>query len=521
MKREEVLRLKRKLRYSWNAFFSRFSNLTPIQCASIPPILQGENVVISSPTASGKTEAVVAPTAERLRSENWQGLSVVYVTPTRALANDLHERLQRPLQEMSIDVEAKHGDRPYLRKGIQFLITTPESLDSLICRQPTTLESVRTVILDEVHLIDGTYRGDQLRVLLSRLHDLTETQANVHVVSATLSDPQRVGERYTSHPCVIEIDGHRDFEVHFAHSVVEIVDILKYNRWFKSLWFHNKREAVEATANELKEHWGTYPVVLHHGKLSKAERETSEHLMKVEETICCVATSTLEIGIDIGNVDVVVLMDIPFGLSSMQQRIGRGNRRSDIVRVIAHAPDMEQTAIWDDLLEAARTGQRDSSHYEPDLSVIVQQVFSLLFQNRSGCSLEQMERHLSVLGTSSQIRTILEHLQSEGWLEFNPNRKRWIGSTKLIDEGEKGRIHSNIPDSGDYVVIDATTGKEVGRIYGLFDQVFILAGRVWKVEFIKRDRIYASRIKAASMPALFQLSNAGGKYETNLPAELR
>jgi Lhr-like helicase len=136
-------------------------------------MLASANVLIASPTASGKTEAIMAPVAELLKREHWSGLSVVYVVPTRAFANDTLARLQGPLGDLGIVSALKHGDRPTLPKALpNVLITTPKSLDSLICRRRSSFQDLRVVVLDEIHLLDNGYRGDQLRLLLSRFRRL-------------------------------------------------------------------------------------------------------------------------------------------------------------------------------------------------------------------------------------------------------------------------------------------------------------------------------------------------------------
>lgn len=212
----EVIAVRRRLRRAWAPFFTRYGRLTPIQAEAIPRILNGANVVLVSSTASGKTEAVIAPVAERFVAEHWDGLCVLYVVPTRALANEALARIEGPLGDMRISAALKHGDRPYLPKRLPgLLITTPESLDSLICRYPDVFDKLRTVILDEIHLLDNTYRGDQLRILLPRLKGLTSIDSlSVHLLSATLSQPLEIAQRYTTKPEIVVVRGRRQIDSH-------------------------------------------------------------------------------------------------------------------------------------------------------------------------------------------------------------------------------------------------------------------------------------------------------------------
>ncbi|MEO0105659.1 MAG: DEAD/DEAH box helicase, partial [candidate division WOR-3 bacterium] len=161
--------IKERLKRTWIPFFSRFGSLTEIQKKVIPKILEDKNLVIISPAATGKTEATVAPIVEKLLEKNKTDFSILYVSPTRALVNDLYRRLQYPFEYLNLKIEKKTGDRPRINeKKLPFiLLTTPESFDSLLSRHTQIFTSLSYVILDEIHLLDNTPRGDQLRILLN------------------------------------------------------------------------------------------------------------------------------------------------------------------------------------------------------------------------------------------------------------------------------------------------------------------------------------------------------------------
>lgn len=269
--RQTAERLKLLLPQAYTPFFARFGRLTPVQAKSIEPVLAGKNVAISAPTAVGKTEAIVAPVAQRHASEQWSGVAVVYVVPTRALANDIYQRIEGPLREMGIATQLKHGD--VSRASVDtahWVVTTPESLDSLICRHADLMQSVRTVILDEIHLIDNTFRGDQLRILLRRLSSLTgERPLSTHLLSATIPDPVAVAARYMQTAEIIAVDGQRPYSTHFFEDMTKLLARARQERWRKLLFFCNKRQTVEETAAMLGPLWAPYPVVAHHGSLSR------------------------------------------------------------------------------------------------------------------------------------------------------------------------------------------------------------------------------------------------------------
>ncbi|MEP9410649.1 MAG: DEAD/DEAH box helicase [Candidatus Brocadia sp.] len=518
---DHIIKICQRLKYAWVPFFSRFGKLTPIQIETIPKILSRINVVVASPTASGKTEAVVAPIAERFVSERWNGLAILYVVPTRALANDTLVRIEGPLRDMGITTVLKHGDKPYLSDDLpNCLITTPESLDSLICRRPKIFALLRAVILDEIHLLDNTYRGDQLRLLLHRLKKVVaDASFAVHLLSATLSEPYQVAQRYSENFELITVKGQREINYRLLESHKDIFHLVRTQKWKKLLYFCNKRESVETVAAELAKLWHPYPVVAHHGSLNRQVREEAEKIMKETGVAVCVATSTLEIGIDIGDIDLVVLAEPPWCISALLQRIGRGNRRAGIIQVVGIVSCDEEKSFMETMFNTAKTGALPPESYEPDLSVAVQQIFSLLYQYRNGMRETELIELLLSLCSPNEVKLILGHLRDKSWIEYRMGY--WCASTRLMDMGKKGSIHSNIPDSKTYKVIDTDSGSEIGTIAGLFDETFVLARRTWKVVSVIGDIINVQRFKGEANAALFKRHKKVGAFYYLLPAELK
>lgn len=519
---ERVKLVRARLKHAWGPFFTKFGRLTPIQIAAIPKILDGSNVIVASPTASGKTEAVVAPVTEKFLEEGWGGLAVLYIVPTRALANDTLARIEGPLQDMSIRANLKHGDRSYLasRNLPNFLITTPESLDSLICRRPHMFRTLRTVILDEIHLLDNTYRGDQLRILMRRLEQITsDGQLHVHLLSATLSSPYEIAQRYVSDFDIVQVPGQREVDYQFLNSHEEIYHLARKRGWRKLLYFCNLRESVETIAADISDVWHPYPVVTHHGSLGRRAREEAEAVMKESRVAVCVATSTLEIGIDIGDIDVIVLAEPPWSVSSLLQRIGRGNRRRETIHVIAITNTENERLLLDSMFKAAISGVLAEEPYTPDLSVAVQQTISYLYQNPGGVSDTTLIRLLSPLCSNEETMLILGHLRRKEWIEKRSGI--WTASTRLMDAGEKGQIHSNIPDSQSYKVIDIASGKEVGTLVGVVDEVFVLAGRIWQIVSVKRGIIKARRFRGKASAPIFRKYRGVGSFYWLLPPQLK
>ncbi|HGE71297.1 TPA: DEAD/DEAH box helicase [Candidatus Poribacteria bacterium] len=517
----QIMAIRNRLKRAWSPFFTRFGRLTPVQVETIPRILDGANIVVASPTASGKTEAVVAPLAERFILDQWEGLAVLYVVPTRALANDTFARIEGPLRDMNIMTALKHGDKPLLPKVLpNFLITTPESLDSLICRKPQVFAKLHAVILDEIHLLDNTYRGDQLRILLWRLRDLALCgNFSTYLMSATLSDPHQIARRYINEFEIVTVPGRREIDHHFIDSYKESYQLARTQGWNKLLCFCNLRESVEAVANDLAQLWHPYPVFAHHGSLSRQVREEVEKAMKEKGVGVCVATSTLEVGIDIGDIDLIVLVDPPWSVSSLMQRIGRGNRREGLIHTAAVVTSSEERSIIEAMFETAISGKLPVESYKPDISVAVQQIFSYLYQHTEGVPETELVRLVSPLCLEEDLGLILKYLRKCGWIEWRAGF--WFASARLMDMGEEGRIHSNIPDSQSYKVVDVNSGREIGTIAGTFDEIFILARTAWQVISVGNNVIRAQHFKGKASAPLFQRHRNIGAFYSLLPLELR
>ncbi len=481
--REAHNAIRQRLRCAWTPFFSRFGKMTAPQIAAIPRVLDGENVLLIAPTATGKTEAIVAPIAELLKASGDKNQLVIYLVPTKALVNDIYARLSGPLTDLGLEVARKHGDHPTLpaKAVLNFLITTPESLDSLLCRARKLISNVRHVVVDEVHLIDKTYRGDHVRVLLRRLQECTRHPSlSYQLLSATVAAPEELAQRYLKNYVVVTVAGPREIESTLVPDIESAIKLARERRWKKLLVFANSRRAVESITSALTMILGPNRVVAHHGNLSKEARENAETFMKEASFAVCVATSTLEIGIDIGSIDAVVLADPPYSISALLQRVGRSNRRSTRINAVAITAGGELDSVWTGLFNIARQGTLEDDPYKVDLSVAFQQVLSLVYECAQGVLRERIASMVDVLIGPEQMEKTLRILKKRGFIDFR-NDTIW-GTEKLRNLGDLGAVHSNVPNSMDYQVVDARTGKELGKISESFDSEFILSGRAWRVD---------------------------------------
>lgn len=518
----EHLEIKKILNYSWFPFFSRFGKLTSIQLKAIPKVLQGINTVISAPTATGKTEAIVAPLAERFKKEKWNDLSVIYIVPTRSLANDLFFRLKDPLQDINIKLGIKHSDTPPLKANSlpNFLITTPETLDSIICRKSNLLRNLKSLIIDEIHLIDNTYRGDQLSILLKRLGDLTNQKyLNINILSATLSNPNEIAKRYVEFFEVVSINVNKKFNFNFFEDIKDVVNFAKERKLFKILCFCNSREAVENYANELIKLWHPYPVFTYHSSLSSQERKEAATSLRESSIAICISTSSMEVGIDIGDLDLVVICEPPLSLSSFIQRIGRGGRRTNIAECAIIYRSTKELEIYKRMTSLANLGLLEQEEYKQDFSVVVQQIFSILFQFQGGVPWEKLYNYFASFCSYDIFFEICSHLENQNWIEFY--HYQFYPSSKLLDLCETGLIHSNIPDSNNYQVIDIDSDQIVGTISGVFDKTFILSGKIWQVISVSNDIIKVKSFKGYGIPPTFKKHKVLGKFFSFLPESIK
>jgi len=514
--------VKKLLQKTWNTFFIRWGKLQAIQEDAIPLILEGNNAIIIAPASSGKTEAVFAPLIERYFKEKWKACSILYIAPTRALVNDMYYRIKDQLEELGIICVIKTGERSNLKskKLPEVIITTPEAFDSLLCRCWKLFRNIKAIILDEIHLLDNTYRGDQLRVLIKRLKKIALGPFNTYCLSATISNPLDLGKRYMDDFKIIQDDHKKELEFTIVSSLEELKSFITENNLKKIIIFCNKRTKVEELSAKASNIFGRHKVTVHHGSLSKQEREETELTIKESREVLCFATMTLEIGIDIGDIDAIVLAEPPWSLSSLMQRIGRGNRRSNKNILIAICNSHEEKLIFEKMISSIRQGEIEPINYVPDISVIIQQIFSMLYANRYGLDSEYFYEVLNCLASKDVIDQILNHLLKNKYIEMVNNK--WLACSKIIDRGEKGFIHSNIPDEKCLEVIDMKNGDLVGEIVFPVDEIFLLGGKCWQIIKVQSDKIYVRGIKIKENATVkFKRRCSNGAYFYYLPKHLR
>ncbi|MGB7054658.1 MAG: DEAD/DEAH box helicase [bacterium] len=513
--------IKRALHRTWVPFFGHFGNFTAIQELTIPHILAKSNVVVISPAASGKTEAVIAPVLQNLFEigsfeDAVSKLRVLYISPTRALVNDLYRRLLQPVSYINIAIGVKTGDRPQLTaKNVpNVLLTTPESFDSLLTRRPKLFLELKAVILDEIHLLDNTPRGDQLRILLSRLRKIND-RLQYCALSATIDD-LGIGTRYfpDAKVCLLKAPREIDYQLLPAKDFVhDLMAIAKQRHLRKILIFFNARSLAELYSQKLNQPPFSDLVYVHHASLPKPRREEVERMMNGSEHAILCATSTLELGIDIGSVDCVVLYRPPFNVSSLLQRIGRGNRRTQELFAIGVYTSEWEKLLFNTYFDCARQGQLYEKRYNPTLSIIPQQIYSYLYQRRRiGTTMKSLCSIFSPVYSEETVKTVFKNLYETHRIE-ETRPGIYFDSASLEKKIDWGKIHSNIAETsfGEYDVFNAALGNMVGRVFHLREK-FVLGGKCWQISQIaeKEKKVYARCIgDASAVTKIFEGKGAG------------
>ena len=500
-------------------FESTFSDPTPAQVNAWPAIKQREHTLIAAPTGSGKTLAAFLSAIDDLVREGLEyGLRdevhVLYVSPLKALSNDIQKNLQEPLQGISdkllehqcpnvaIRAQVRTGDTPQServkmrREPPHILVTTPESLFILLTSDSgrEMLSTVRTVIVDEIHALAANKRGTHLSLSLERLEAITAAQPTRIGLSATQRPIEEVARFLLGNrdaPCNIIDSGHvreRDIALELPGSPLEAVMATEvwqelYDRLAElaeshrtTLIFVNTRRLAERAARFLAERIGEDYVTAHHGSLAKEHRLNAEQRLKSGQLKALVATASLELGIDIGDVDLVCQLGSPRAISAFLQRVGRSGHQVGAIpkgRLFPLTRDdlIECTALMD----AVRRDELDKLSVPiGHLDVLSQQLIAEV-----GCQewheddlFKQMTLAYPYRDLSQNKFNDILTMLAEGFTTKRGRRSRYIHYDAVNKEvkprkGAKLSAVTNagaIPDQFDYDVILEPEGQFIGTL---------------------------------------------------------
>jgi ATP-dependent Lhr-like helicase len=524
-------------------FERTFDAPTPAQELGWPAIASGKHVLIQAPTGSGKTLAAFLWALDR--AEAGEGTQVLYVSPLKALNYDVERNLRGPLAGIGsrLSVAVRTGDTPpkeraaMLKSPPDILITTPESLFLMLTsRARETLRTVRAVIVDEVHAVAGSKRGAHLVLSLERLERLTGEPFQRIGLSATQRPLDEIG-RFVSGGRPIELVDAGSRKELDLRVVVPLEDMREPGQG-GSIWpsvypallelveqhrttiaFVNNRRLAERLALRLNELAEREVARAHHGSLAREQRVEVEELLKKGEIPCLVATSSLELGIDMGAVDLVVQVESPKSVARGLQRVGRAGHRLNEPSKGRIFPKFRA-----DLLESAVVARRMKEGLIEEtrvpripLDVLAQQIVAIAAQEEIAVAdLHELVRRAWPFRDLSrqQLENVLDMLAgrypSEEFAELRP-RITWDRAAGLLRgrEGARRLAVTNagtIPDRGLFGVHLVDGGGRVGELdeemvyEARAGQTFLLGASTWRIEEITRDRVLVS--PAPGVPGL-------------------
>jgi ATP-dependent Lhr-like helicase len=555
-------------------FATRFGAATEPQIQGWPEIRQGNDVLISAPTGSGKTLAAFLVAIDSLVRQAREGplpeqTQIVYVSPLKALSNDVHKNLEVPLAEVRalaaergiplapIRTALRTGDTPQwerqqmTRERPHILVTTPESLYILLtaAKPREMLARARTVIVDEIHAVADDKRGSHLALTLARLDRLVEqsgcpkpqriglsaTVKPIEEVAAFLSDTAHtvnIGHRREMH---IAVEVPRDelgpvaSNEMWAEIYDRVAELIRQNR--TTLVFVNTRRLAERVAHHLGERLGEGAVLPHHGSLSRALRMDAERRLKNGELRAVVATASLELGIDIGSVDLVVQIGSPRSIAVALQRIGRaGHWVGALPKGRMFVTTRDELVECAAIVRAIRGGELDRLEIPRNaLDILAQQMVAACAAEDFGeDELYDLVRRAWPYRTLGRrdFDAVLDIL-SEGIATGRGRSGAWL-HRDAVNRRVRGRRGARltaitsggaIPETAQYLVVEEPEGRTVGTldedfaVESLAGDVFLLGTTSWRIRRIEQGRVRVENAHGAAPGIPFWLGEAPGRTD--------
>jgi ATP-dependent helicase Lhr and Lhr-like helicase len=567
----------------------RFTSATSIQKKAIPTILSGKNTLVISGTGMGKTESVMLPLLSKLASEDHKPIALLYLTPLKALNRDMLDRLVWWSNKLDLEIGVRHGDTTPAQRKVQveypphILISTPEQIQSMLSGKHLRriLSNVKYIVIDEVHELADSKRGIQLTLGLERLKQLCGSPQIISL-SATVGSPKEVANFFKCDK-IIDVVSEKKFSIKVKSPFPTKEDSLLAEKIFvgdsvaarirvmhdliknhtSTLTFTNTRTESEILSSRFRKLDPNLKQDIHHSSLSKRVREKTEKDFKSRELKSIICTSSLQLGIDIGSINMVIQNQSPREVTQAIQRFGRsGHSISKISKGVIIASE------GDDLFESAVIARKVlSNELEPlhfhtkSLDVLSHQIIGIA-NDEYKITLKKMfsiiknaypyrnlswKEFLQVLDTMKKIRliwmrkgeSIERNFPGEEILEINEKTVPKKEAEKFtLTRGRKAITYyfenlSTIPDNRNYFIIDATSHKSIGQLDENFvaehsdaGSTFIVKGMPWKVISLEGDKLFvepSSSIESAvpawkgeMIPVPFEIAQEVGRLRKKI-----
>ncbi len=555
---------------------------TEPQIIAIPHILKGRNVLLIAPTGLGKTESAILPIFNNFLIQknnkiksNENGISILYITPLRALNRDMLKRTIDWGNSLGIDIAVRHGDTSQSERARQsknppdMLITTPETLQILFIgkRLRRHLKTIRWVIIDEIHELARDERGAQLSVALERLYELTREENIIFQrigLSATVGAPMEVAYFLVGLENgnfrdfkILEIDVTKKIDINVSYPLIcaddeKISNNLRLepnqfaslkrckdiiNNHLSTLLFVNTRDGAEVLASRFNLWKNDIPIGVHHGSLSKNARIESEELFKKGDLRALICTSSLELGIDVGNTDFVIQYNSPREVTRIVQRIGRSGHSVGKIskgEIISNNPE----DLAESLVIANRALKGDFEVFkvrQNPLSVLSNQIISIALEYGRINS----EKIFKIIKRSYPFHNIKINEFNKIVTQLKKQRSIW-GEDNDIIKRRNSRLYfldniSMIPDEKTFMAVDISSRRKIGKLdesfvinYGLEGAKFILHGKPWIIIKRGEEEILVSPTKelgnipswmGEDIPIPFEIAREVGKLRRLLNSD--
>ncbi|MEM2514939.1 MAG: DEAD/DEAH box helicase, partial [Candidatus Caldarchaeum sp.] len=522
-----------------DAVVEKFGELTQPQLSSIPKILEGKNLLLMAPTGTGKTEAALIPLLNRLLTQaSFEGVKVLYITPLRALNRDLLDRIEWWAGRFDMTVGVRHGDTAERERRTQslvpptILITTPETLQVLLTARifRQHLRRVEAVVVDEVHELAGDKRGTQLSIALERLTEIAGRDFQRIGLSATVGSPERVASFLAGvgRTCaVVRVPVVRNLQLavkypeprpddyDLAEKLSIYPDVAARMNLIRSLVeshestlvFTNTRPLAEILTNRFRAWDETAPIGIHHGSLSKATRVGAEQALKTGGLAGVVCTSSLEMGIDVGRIELCIQYNSPREVTRLVQRVGRSGHS-----IHGTAKGVIIVTDSDDALESIVIARRALNDMIEDIHVF-ENSYDVLAHQLAGLVIEKKELSLEKALTIFKRSYCFRNLTFEGLLKAAQHLEKLeavtITTDNIVSQGPRTSILydyyfnnlSMIPEERQYLVVLESTGEPIGILdeefvaeHGEPGTRFILMGKAWEIIQTAGERIYVAAL---------------------------
>ncbi len=513
--------------------------LTEVQLKAFKPIYEGRDVLIISPTGTGKTLAALLPIFEKWLEERPKPTSILYISPLKALNRDQLEHLKFWSEKLEMEISVRHGDTSSYERKMQaefpndMLIVTIEALQSVLVGKKIRelLRNVKWIIIDEVHEIIDSKRGVQLTLALERLRELSK-DFQIILLSATIGDEKKVAEFFSRKRVeIIKVEMDKPIEIKVCYPLPSETDDKNASKIFSSkesaarvrfileklgnfnsaLIFTNTREFAEVLASRIKL-LSKIDIGVHHSSLSKEVREKTEREFKEGKLKALVCTSSLQLGIDIGNVDVVFQYQSPREVVQLLQRVGRSGhkfwKKSIGIIIATDEDDILESAV---IARKALNKELESFKiHEKAYDVLAHQVVGLTFDFgeisvEKAYEIVKRARPYEKL-SKNEFLQVLDILVKIGILSIEDGliRKRRKAYEYYFSQ------LSTIPDVKEYKVYNIVDQSYIGilheefvALYGEEGSSFILRGEPYRIVSIEEDKVFVEPSKdfEAAIPA--------------------